>query len=156
MALLAFVEKYWNREDLTEEEPERHEKFRVKLVTIYTQLCFAFDGLVETHCTVHMPTANVTDEATSGYFAWCNAREHMLCPNSQYHLNTHYTEKPYWQYVFRAMEHLSLRMGEEASLKWAAAICAFYNDLRAMVRNCFFSAEVEHIEEEFLLEIPNL
>ncbi|KAJ5165577.1 uncharacterized protein N7500_007407 [Penicillium coprophilum] len=101
-----------------------------------TDLCFAFDDLVETQCTVYMLMDN---EARSGYFAWCNAREHMIRPNS----------KPYWQYTIRATAHLRLRMGEEASLKWAAAICAFYNDLGAMVRDCFFSTEVEHIEEEF-------
>lgn len=52
-------------------------------------------------------------------------------------------------------------MGEEASISWAAAICAFYHAIKNTVEdftgpnNFFFtSTDIDYIKKEFPLEIP--
>ena len=88
-------------------------------------------------------------EAKAGYFAWCKARQHMVRPNTQH------TEGLHFQYARRATEHLRLRMGEEASISWAVAICAFYLAVTATVEKHVTSGRY-YIDDQFPLEIPDL
>jgi hypothetical protein len=46
-------------------------------------------------------------------------------------------------------------MGEEASISWAAAICAFYLDVTATVRK-YVTGGAYYIDDQFPLEIPGL
>ncbi|CAG7947259.1 unnamed protein product [Penicillium nalgiovense] len=152
MALIKFVEKYWTDDSVEYKNGEEsHEKVTAELSTAIKGLCTAFDDLVETHRKDHMLTGNVSDEANAGYFAWCKARQHMVRPN------THYNEGLHFQYARRATEHLRLRMGEEASISWAVAICAFYLVVTATVRMYVTSgSDVDYIDDQFPLEIPEL
>lgn len=77
--------------------------------------------------------------------------------------STQYPKKLHHQYAVQATEHLRLRMGEEVSIGWAAANCAFYHAIKNTVEdftspnNLFFtSADLDYIKEQFPLEIPEL
>ncbi|CAI7605773.1 unnamed protein product [Penicillium discolor] len=160
MILLECVKKYWTDygEDLYDQVADMRRK------TVFDGLCAAvrdlgaaFDNLVDTHSKAHMLTGNVSDEARASYFAWCNARQHMIRSSTQYPKKLHH------QYAVQATEHLRLRMGEEVSIGWAAAICAFYHAIKNTVEdftspnNLFFtSADLDYIKEQFPLEIPEL
>ncbi|KAJ6185392.1 hypothetical protein N7519_006693 [Penicillium mononematosum] len=151
MALIKFVEKYWTDDIEYMDGDKSREKALAELATTVNDLCTAFDDLVETHRKDHMLTGNVSDEAKAGYFAWCKARQHMVRPNTQYIKGLHF------QYARRATEHLRLRMGEEASISWAAAICAFYLAVTATVTKYVTSgSDVDYIDDQFPLEMPEL
>ncbi|KAJ5048735.1 hypothetical protein NUH16_007244 [Penicillium rubens] len=149
MALIKFVEKYWTDDIAYKDGYESQEKAYAELGTAINGLCTAFDDLVETHKKDHMLTGNVSDEAKAGYFAWCEARQHMVRPNTQYIEGLHF------QYARRATEHLRLRMGEGASISWAAAICAFYLAVTSTVEK-YVTSWSYSIVDQFPLEIPDL
>ncbi|KGO40431.1 hypothetical protein PEX1_031840 [Penicillium expansum] len=147
MALIQFLEEYWG------DNYDVYEGLR----TVVCDLCAAFDHLVETHRKAHMLTGNVSEKAKAGYSAWCNAREHTIRPSTQY------TKAPHHKYAVRATEHLRLRMGEEASISWAAAICAFKTSVKEIIREftrdlepMLTSAYINCAMEQFPLEIPEL
>ncbi|CAI7606539.1 unnamed protein product [Penicillium palitans] len=158
MALLECVKKYWT--DYSEDVYDQVADMRRK--TVFEKLCdavrdlgAAFDDLVDAHSKAHMLTGHVSDEAKASYFAWCNARQHMIRPITQYPKELHH------QYAIRATEHIRLRMGEEASISWAAAICALYHAIKNTVEgftgpnNFFFtSTDIDYIKKEFPPEIP--
>ncbi|KAJ5837049.1 hypothetical protein N7447_003075 [Penicillium robsamsonii] len=103
--------------------------FSETLSNVVRSLCAAFDDLVETYGEAHMLTGDVSDKAKAGYFAWCNARERMIRPKSEH------SDKLHHRYPSRATEYLRLRMGEDASIRWAVAIWAFYHAIKTSVND---------------------
>ncbi|KAJ9481436.1 hypothetical protein VN97_g12043 [Penicillium thymicola] len=160
MALITFVGKYWI--DCSEKwqadgdpEAEWPGDFIKQLSAAVKSLCAAFDDLVETHRKAHLLVDNVSDEAKAGYSAWCNAREHTICPS------THRSDKLHLQYAFRATEYLRLRMGEEGSVHWAMSIWSFYQTVKSSVegyvetKDTYFTYKhIDYIKKEFPLEAP--
>ena len=73
------------------------------------------------------------------------------------HPNIQHVEGLHFQYARRATEHLRLRMGEEASISRAVAICAFYLAVSSTIRKYVTGQnDVDYIDERFPLEIPEL
>lgn len=63
MALIEFVKKHWpDTDDVSDNElPKWHEDLAEDLFGAVSDLCAAFDDLVETHRKAHMLTGNVSD-----------------------------------------------------------------------------------------------